>query len=35
MNDGINQAWCFLSYIAIDDVARIGKGALCTGENGH
>ena len=32
VNDGINKAWCSLSYISIDDVARIiagmGKGAL-------
>jgi len=32
VNDGINQAWCSLSYISVDDVttiiARIGRGAL-------
>ena len=32
VNDGINQAWCSLSYISVDDVTRIigrmGRGAL-------
>ena len=32
INDGINQAWCSLSYISVDDITRIigrmGKGAL-------
>jgi len=32
VNDGINQTWCSLSYISVDDVtriiARMGRGAL-------